>query len=66
MRQIAELRTYNPEQLLSLLTDCAYSLGFAYEETQYESLKQTSFEALRACDYLRCVLAQQNSQYQLH
>ena len=63
---IANLRTFNQEQLLDLLSQCADSLVYAWQETQLDSLYDVSFEATLACEYLRCKLAPYNSNYRLH
>lgn len=65
MSRIANLRTFNQEQLLHLLSQCAHSLSYAWQETQVDALYEVSFEASMACEYLRCVMAQQNSNYRL-
>ena len=63
---ITNLRTFNQEQLLDLLSQCAHSLVYAWQETQLDSLYDVSFEATLACEYLRCKLASHNSNYRLH
>ena len=62
---IANLRTFNQEQLLHVLSQCAHHLAFAYEKTELELLYETSFEATMACEYLRCKIATQNPNFRL-
>lgn len=63
---IANLRTFNQEQLLHVLSQCADQLAFAYRKTELDSLFETSFEATMACEFLRCELAVNNSNYLIH
>lgn len=62
---IANLRTFDKEQLLQVLSQCAHHLSYAYEETELASLYETSFEASMACEFLRCELAVNNKHYRL-
>ena len=63
---IANLRTFNQEQLLHVLIQCAHHLTYAWEQTEIDSLYDVSFEASMACEYLRCELAAHNSNYRVH
>ena len=63
---IANLRVFSQEELLHLLCDCAYQLGMAYQDTLDTELRDTSYEAHLACQFLRCTLAMENKQFQIH
>lgn len=63
---IAQLQTFSQEELLSLLCDCAHQLNAAYQETLDSELRDTSYAASTACQFLRYELAQQNKQFQIH
>lgn len=62
---IAHLRTFNQAQLLHVLSQCAHSLAYAWEETQIDALFDVSCEATQACEYLRCTLAVNDKHFQL-
>lgn len=66
MSPIANLQTFNQMQLLHLLTECSHLLGDAYQETLIDDFNNASFEALKACEYLRCELALQSPHFKLH
>ena len=62
---IANLRTFNQEELLHVLSNCAHSLAYAYQKTELESFYEASFEATMACEFLRCELAVNNKHYRI-
>ena len=63
---IASLRVFSQEELLHLLCDCARHLGTAYQDTLDTELRDTLYEANLACQSLRCTLAMENKQFQIH
>lgn len=63
---IASLQTFSQEELLHLLCDCAHQLGMAYQDTLDIELRDTSYKANLACQFLRCTLAMDNKQFQIH
>lgn len=63
---IAHLRVFSQEQLLELLCNCAHQLGMAYQDLLDTDLRDASYEAHQACQFLRCTLAMENHQFQIH
>ncbi len=63
---IANLKTFNQEELLHVLSQCAHQLTQAWQATEIDSLFEASFEATLACQFLRCELAMQNNNYRIH
>ena len=63
---IANLRTFDQEQLLQVLSQCAHQLNQAWQATEIDSLFEASFEATLACQFLRCELAMNNHHYRIH
>ncbi|MBA2710138.1 MAG: hypothetical protein H0U57_06065 [Tatlockia sp.] len=52
MNAMAQIKTFNREELLDLLWDCAQNLALCYQENLDQSLNLTSAKAFQACDYL--------------
>jgi len=65
MYSMAKLRTFTKEELLYVLSTCATHLAYAYQETMVDSLRDASFEASMACEFLQYEVAVQNN-YQFH
>jgi len=63
---IANLRIFDREQLLHVLSQCAHQLTHAWQQTEIDSLYEASFEAAMACEFLRCELAVNNNHYRIH
>jgi hypothetical protein len=63
---IANLRTFNKEELLHVLSECAHQLTKAWQATEMDALFEASFEATLACQFLRCELALTQSNYRIH
>lgn len=65
MSLIASLQLFSKEELLILLSECAYHLGNAYQDTLDRDQRDTSYKAKMACEFLQCEIAVQNN-YQFH
>ena len=63
---IANLKIFNQQQLLHVLSQCAHQLTQAWKVTEIDSLYEASFEATLACEFLRCELASTHSNYRIH
>ncbi len=62
---IVSLRTFSQEELLILLSECAYHLGNAYQETLNGELREASYNAKMACEFLQFEIAVQHN-YPFH
>jgi len=66
MRTMAQMKTFTPEELFDVLTDCGRSLADAYEATSDEGFFFKSEQAFTACDYLKYVIQKQQMNQILH
>jgi hypothetical protein len=62
---IAQLRIFNNEDLLHLLSQCSHLLHEAYQNTLEHDYMDASFESRMACEYLRCQLAISSPYYRI-
>ena len=66
MDAMACLKTFNTEELLNLLRDCANNLALAYQEIHEKALYLTSEEAYQACDYLMYEIKKRQPNHVVH
>ena len=65
MSSIPSMKPFSKEELLILLSECAFHLGNAYQDTQDRDQRDTSYKAKNACEFLQFEIAVQNN-YQFH
>ena len=66
MSQIANLRIFSSTDLLHLLNTCSDLLIDAYQDTLSTAFSDASFEAMLACEYLKCEIEQSHPDYRVH
>ena len=62
---IVNMRTFSQEELLILLSECAHHLGNAYQQTLDCALRDASYDAKMACEFLQFEIAVQHN-YSFH
>lgn len=66
MTKINTMKTFNPEDLLMLLSDCSKHLMDAYQELDNPDLWIIAERAAFACDYLNYRISKESHSYALH
>ena len=66
MYSATKLQLFTREELLNLLSTCAYHLNIAYQEIQAPELWRASNEASIACEFLRFEIASLNKTHPIH
>ena len=66
LKKMAEMKTFNYNELLDLLDRCASALAMAYQQTMDKELNWVSEEAFDACSYLQYEIEKQQPNRVIH